>query len=459
MRHPATSYNLADLREVTIASMYQPPQTLWEVSEKLKFDEPLNADDPRYVETEKARGDFQFNALFRQLGIDPHSLTFKVSHDRLYVLFCGHRGCGKSTELRRIRDRLNDPQRFCVVFVDVVRHLDTNNLQYADMLFALAHVLFKYLEEKEIFIDSVFLKPLANWFKERIESNVKTKDFTAEIKAGGSVESGLPFLGKFFASVTNAFKVNSTYKEELRQILKNNFTDFAAAFNQLIAEAEAKLKAANKGRKLLFIVDGTDRLSEDDSKRFFITDVHQLQLITGLFVYCAPIHMIYEGNQINQIFTSIVKLPMIKLCEQDGAKLDAGYDAMLKMLYRRAAESLFDSMDTAKYLIEYSGGHPRDLLRLLSYAFGFAEGEKFDRASAEKAVKQLAMDYRRILDTKDYPLLREIDRSPLGQVSQNSDQAQSLLYNLALLEYNDYWWQSHPVVRTLQEYRAAGNLP
>ncbi len=438
---------------------YQPPQTLWEVSEKLKFDEPLNADDPRYVETEKARGDFQFNALFRQLGIDPRDLTFKASHDRLYVLFCGHRGCGKSTELRRIRDRLNDPQRFFVVFVDAVSHLDTNNLQYADMLFALARVLFERLEKAGIAIDPVFLKPLIDWFKEKIESNTELRDFASEIKAGVSVEVGLPFLGKLFASMTNVFKVNSTQKKELRQTLKNHFTEFSKAFNQLIAEAEARLKAANKGRKLLFIVDGTDRLSKDDSERFFVTDVHQLQLINGLFVYCAPIHMVYEGNQINQIFTSIIKLPMIKLCEQDGAKLDAGYDTMLRMLHRRAAESLFDSVETAKYLIEYSGGHPRDLLRLIGYAFGFAEGEKFDRVSAEKAVKQLAMDYRRILDTKDYPLLYEIDRSPLGQVSHNSDQAQSLLYNLALLEYNDYWWKSHPVVRTLKEYQAVGSVP
>ncbi|MGB5063283.1 MAG: hypothetical protein WBQ37_05915 [Candidatus Competibacter sp.] len=296
-----------------------------------------------------------------------------------------------------------------------------------------------------------------NWSQEKIVSNVELKDFASEIKAGASVEAGLLFFGKLFASATNALKVNSTHKKELRQVLKNHFTEFAEAFKQLIAAAETGLKAANQGRKLLFIVDGTDRLSKDDSERFFITDVHQLQLIDGLFVYCAPIHMIYEGNQINQIFTSIVKLPMIKLCEQDGAKLDAGYDAMLDMLYRRADPSLFDSEATAKYLIEHSGGHPRDLLRLLGYAFGFAEGDQFDRASAEKAVKQLAMDYRRILDTKDYPLLREIDQSPLGQVSQNSDQAQSLLYNLALLEYNDYWWKSHPVVRTLPEYRAASN--
>ncbi|NJM12172.1 MAG: hypothetical protein HC889_10055 [Synechococcaceae cyanobacterium SM1_2_3] len=48
------------LYEVTIFPMYQPPQTLWEVSEKLKFDVPLDADDPRYVDTESARGDFKF---------------------------------------------------------------------------------------------------------------------------------------------------------------------------------------------------------------------------------------------------------------------------------------------------------------------------------------------------------------------------------------------------------------
>ncbi|MCP5197003.1 MAG: AAA family ATPase [Gammaproteobacteria bacterium] len=437
-------------------SEYQPPQTLWEVSENLHFDEPLSPNDSRYVETDKARGDFKFNALFKQLGVDPHTLEFKVAHNRLYVLFCGHRGCGKSTELRRICNRLNDPQRFFVVFVDTVRQLDTNNLQYADMLFALAHVLFEELEKAGVSIQPIFLEPLARWFEEKIASKVEIKDLASEIKAGASVDVGLPFFSKLFASMTNALKVSSTYKDELRQVLKNHFTEFATAFNQLIAEAETQLQAANKGRKLLFIVDGTDRLSENDSQRFFIKDVHQLQLIDGLFIYCAPIRMVYEENQINQAFRVAVKLPMIKLCERDGVKLEAGYDAMRDMLYRRAAPHLFDSEATAKYLIEHSGGHPRDLLRLLSLAFGFAEGDQFDRVSAEKAVKQLAMDYRRILKTEDYRLLYGIDQLSPGQPIPNSEQAQLLLYNLALLEYNDYWWKSHPVIRTLPEYQAVG---
>lgn len=434
---------------------YQPPRTLWEVSRQLRFDEPLEATDPRFVDTRKARGNFKFDGLLKRLGIDPSSMEFKIEPDSLYIVFCGHRGCGKSTELRRLNSMLNAPDKYCVIFLDAVRQLDPNNLQYPDVLFALAKELLERLEREGIIMDAVFLERLEDWFKEHVESYANTKDLAAEVKADISVGTGVPFLVKIFASFTNWMKVNSTYKEELRRALKNSFSVFADAFNQLLVEAEFKLKKWNKGRKLLFMVDGTDRLTGEDSKRFFVTDVHQLQLIQGNFIYCAPIHMIHEDNYINQAFSRIIKLPMIKLSEKGSdVPLPEGCDAMRQMIYRRADRALFDSEATVDYLIKYSGGHPRDLLRLLNYAFEFAEGDVFDRAAAQKAVKQLATDYRRILETKDYKLLRGIDQAPADQ-TENSKEVQHLLFNLALLEYNEYWWQSHPVIRTLPEYQAA----
>jgi hypothetical protein len=30
-----------------------------------------------------------------------------------------------------------------------------------------------------------------------------------------------------------------------------------------------------------------------------------------------------------------------------------------------------------------------------------------------------------------------------------------LLYDLVLLEFNSYWWRSHPLVRTLASYQKA----
>ena len=59
-------------------------------------------------------------------------------------------------------------------------------------------------------------------------------------------------------------------------------------------------------------------------------------------------------------------LPMIKLETPDGArKVEPGYAALRELLLKRADTSLFDSTETIDYLIQYSGGNPRELLKLL----------------------------------------------------------------------------------------------
>lgn len=80
--------------------------------------------------------------------------------------------------------------------------------------------------------------------------------------------------------------------------------------------------------------------------------------------------------------------------------------------------------------------------------------ERIDGPAATSAVQRLATDYKRLLEPEDYQLLAEIDQAPLDYAPV-TPQTRRLLYNLALLEYNSFWWQSHPVVRTLPGYREA----
>ena len=141
---------------------------------------------------------------------------------------------------------------------------------------------------------------------------------------------------------------------------------------------------------------------------------------------------------------------MMKIENADGSPNEAGLEAMRNLLHRRAATSLFDG-GVDDYLIEHSGGHPRDLLRLLQFAFTHAEADRFDIESAKRAVRQAASEFRRILDPDDYKLLAGIDADPAAP--PHSDRARRLLYNLALLEYNDYYWRSHPLVRTTEDYQ------
>jgi hypothetical protein len=431
---------------------YQPPTTIWEVDRQLKFNEPLTENDPRYVHTEAGRGDFSFGPLLKTLGVNPVDLQLMLPPDKVYCVFCGHRGCGKSTELRRLRVRLDDPARFFVVFLDATVDLDPHNLRYADVLLALAKQLFGQLQAKGLPIPQVFLSNLETWFSERIASNEKTKALAAEIKTGVSGEGGIPFLFKLFGELTNAIRINSTYKEELRSVVRNSFTQFADAFNLFIGAVEDEIKRADRGRKLLFIIDDTDRLTGEDSKRFFIEDVHQLQLIKSNFVYYAPIHLLLNNIQVHQSFDHFI-LPMIKLETKGGAgRFDPGYEVLRDMVYKRADRSLFDADSTVDTIIQHSGGNPRELMKILHYAFQRTETDRFDQEAVDKAIDDLATDYRRILDTDDYRILYEIDQSP--DSDSTSERVRFLLYNLALLEYNGYWRHSHPVVRRLAAYQA-----
>ena len=435
--------------------MYEPPNDIWEVNRRLRLDEPLDgADDPRWVDTREARGSYQLHQLYRELGVDMLSSghRLRTARDRGYYLFCGHRGCGKSTELRRIRNELHIPDAYHVVFADAAEELDVNNLRYQDILLHLAGKLVKQLQENGISLDPAHLGKLEEWFAERVEKQETTREFALQVKSGAQVAPGLPFIGKLFAEMSNAFKNNSTHKMELRRTLQNYFTDFADAFNHLIDAAADAVSEDGRGHRILFVVDGTDLLRGDDAQAFFVSDVHQLRQVRGLFIYCAPIHLIYEGAATGQNFDHVFKLPMIKVADADGSRNQTGFDALREILRQRASAGLFDP-GVAEYLIDRSGGHPRDLLRLLQSAFRHARNDRFDEDSAHAAVREAATEFRRILDPEDYELLAQIDSRPT--TPPHSDRARHLLYNLALLEYNDFYCRSHPVIRATDGYGEA----
>src|SRR5215471_17048446 len=91
--------------------------------------QPLSAGDPRYVDCNDVRGNEDtvaqmFKAIFNS---DP------VTHQ----LFTGHRGCGKSTELLRLKDQLTNAG-FYVLYFAIDEYLDLNDLIYTDLLLAIA---------------------------------------------------------------------------------------------------------------------------------------------------------------------------------------------------------------------------------------------------------------------------------------------------------------------------------
>jgi hypothetical protein len=433
---------------------YAPPRHILEVLQKIEYEEALPAGDPRYVDTQEARGSEKtFGRLARKFGWDPKPDDYFAPGDK-HVLFFGHIGSGKTTELRRYARKFNDSKRFYVVEVDVLAKLDRNNLQYTEALMAMAETLLERLNGDGYELNDASLDPIRNWFASSSVSKVQSTELDAELKTGLKAGTGIPGLVKVFAQFTASFKTGSSQKNEWRAEIRNRFTTLASAFSKLIRAAESALQTAGRAERVLFLVDGTDKMRGEDTLQFFLYDAEQLLAIQTFAIYTAPLHLKYDGRLGGKLDADLV-LPMIKLYEPSGSRHEAGWAALREILLKRADRSLFASDAEIERLVEFSGGHPRELLRLLRLACEVADGI-IDAGIVEGAIRQLASDYARFLKPEDYALLRAIDAAQLN--TGNDQRAQELLFRLALLEYNDgSWRRPHPAVRTLPGF--SNSLP
>lgn len=431
---------------------YHAPTHPLEVMQKLAIDEGLKPDDPRNVDTEAARGSQKtFARLAKKVGLDPNSGDFYPA-SKSHVLIFGHTGSGKTTEIRKAGKRLSELGHHYVVEVDVLRELDRNNLSYPDVLLALAKTLLEKLEDDGKEVDAKGLEPLVRWFDEHVISRDSTRDMGMELKAGAEIGAKIPHLGKLFAAFTSSIKFNSTHKDSLRTVVRNSFTVFSEAFNNLVQQAEVSLSFGSNPKRILFIVDGTDKLNGEDTKSFFRDNTEQLLEIRSLIWYTAPIQMKFEGWFDRGKLDADLLLPMIKLHTPQGERVETGWQVMRSILLRRADQSLFASEEVIDILVGNSGGHPRELLRLLKIACELAEDTPIQREIVESACDRLGSEYRRFLTAQDYQTLAQIDHNEIH--AHSDDRINDLLFNLALFEYNDgSWRRSNPVIRRLPAYQ------
>ena len=124
---------------------------------------------------------------------------------------------------------------------------------------------------------------------------------------------------------------------------------------------------------------------------------------------------------------------------------------MRELLLRRADRNLFASDAEIDRLVGFSGGHPRELLRLLKLCCELAD-DNIDERVVERSIAQLASDYRDFLKPADYasPTL-SLTRHREATTSRRS----SCCTGWHCCRHDGTWRCSHPVVRTLEGYRIA----
>ncbi len=430
-----------------------PVQTVDEAYHACHPDLALEAGDPRYVHLTPVRGGFELSTtITRNISRTPPGYF----HQQLIT---GHRGCGKSTELKQLQARLREAGYFAV-YVDAEALLDLGDLTYLDVLVALTQELEEALRGEKIRIPPRLRRDLDEWFADIILTEEQRRDVERALEADFGVGPQVPALARMLAAITGQIRSGSSRRIEIRRQLEQNLRVFIQRLNLLVDDARVRL--VQKGWKdLVFIVDGLEKMhyaplpdGQSTHSALFVAHAEQLKSIHSHVIYTVPISLVFNANLGDAFPDPTLVIPMVKLTESDGRRLYAeGWEALFKVIARRVdVRRVFESEDLVLQLIAASGGSVRDLMRLMRLAC-YGATDCIQAAHVRRAIQELSREYDRLVQDSD------LDR--LVWIAQErrvpGDEASARLLHLRLvLEYqnDERWADLHPAVRQTPRVRA-----
>ena len=398
-------------------------------------DLPLKADDERYVDLAESRG---MKHLAKTIT---RNIKRSAEFSQVKMLFTGHRGSGKTTELFRLKKELEDNQYF-TLYMDVEELLDLGSLNYLDVLVAMVKQVQATLHENEMPISESLLNNIANWFAETIiEESTQTSD-EAAIKTEAKAGLKIPFF-KIFTGITANIKAGSSRRETVRTNLKREISTFMTFLNALINEARQTVQ--NNGFKdIVLIVDGIEKmhyeLSEEGHSthsQLFVQHAEQLRAPECHIIYTVPISLAYNQN-LGADFDSIIVLPMVKTDNK-------GTEDLIDVIKQRVdIDHVFENREILEQLTKVSGGVVRDLMRLIRLSTD-TDKEKITQEEVNYAINTLKKEYDRLIRSDDIKSFKEIVKTKRVQ----ADETLSRLLNFRLvLEYQngERWADLHPII-------------
>ncbi|RMF33035.1 MAG: ATP-binding protein [Chloroflexi bacterium] len=426
--------------------MSYPAQTVDDTYHACHPELPLEPGDPRYVPLTPVRGGFDLSIVVAQCIQRTRPPTF---HRQLVT---GHRGSGKSTELKHLQARLRDA-RYFAVYLDVETVLDLGDITYLDVLVAIARALDDAVRAEKIRLSHKLLEDLDRWFAETVLTEEQRRDVTGSLKAEFGVGPKVPLLSRMLVAITGQFQSGSSRRVEIRRTLERELSVFLQRLNDLINDARTRL--ARKGWKdLVVIVDGLEKMhyavlpdGQSTHSAFFVAHAEQLKSPCCHIVYTVPISLVFNVNLGDAFPDPAVVIPMVKLTEKDGlTPYEEGRQALFEMIRRRVeVETVFEDPDTVWQLIEASGGSVRDLMRLVRLAC-YGATERITPAHVKQAIRSLILEYDRLLKEDYLDRLRQVAKQ--RYLPQDELSAQLLHHRLVLEYVNDERWANlHPAVR------------
>jgi hypothetical protein len=366
------------------------------------------------------------------------------------LLFTGHVGSGKSTELNKLATHLK--HQFFIVNLDVRQSLNLSDLTYVDVLLGLATALFRRATEEDVLKRAPAQVAAGVWEDVSlfIEKTIFGPVRLPALKGEASLSAKVNLLAAEFEA---KFSQESSTREAVRERMESRVAALVDKLDFVAQQVRDQYK-----RPVLFFIENTDKPDLARAHQLFFDHTHTLTNFQAAAIYTFPVGLRYSPDfaLVKDRFDYDFVLPNIKVSDRDGSEAERGIACLREAVEKRADLALFDPAALDR-MVRASGGLVRTLIRLIQSAAVYALSQGHERIapeSAQAAIAEEEADYIAALSAADYEVLA----TRMRDKELSSDEGvQRLLQSRALMEYANGtpWCDVHPVIRDLVRERTA----
>jgi len=402
-----------------------------------------------YIDFSSVRGSDIIKELLRTILLSSDSPSCQ--------LFTGHIGCGKSTELLRLKYEL-EREKYHVVYFESDKDLDIGDVDVSDILLAIARQVSKTLEEIGINLNPPFFTNLFAYVSNALKIPLNITRF--ELSVG-------------IAKIASEAKHSPTVRQQLRAYMEPRTGGMLDAINEELLQPAIK-RLQEKGKKgLVVLVDNLDRIDNvrkpsgrTQPEYLFLDRGEQLKKLDCYVVYTVPLTLLFSGELLpltNRFGSKPKLLPMVPVQRNDGSDHLEGIALLQQMVLARAFPNLnavqrleraievFDAPETLDRLCRISGGHMRHLMVLLNSCLQ-RDDPPISRDTLESVIRDFRDEFTLAVSDEQWKLMREVHtRKTIGEEGIY----QELMRRLYVYEYRDSqgrWFDVNPALLETREF-------
>ncbi|MBA7711938.1 hypothetical protein ES703_120906 [subsurface metagenome] len=364
------------------------------------------------------------------------------------LFFTGHRGAGKTVQVYRLIEKLENHSMFLPFYLDIKSTFDPINLEYTDIIFGIVSSVYESYtnvpSEENLMIgydgESKLTSNVKNRFKKWGEQTIKETKQVAEMGAG------LELSTRFFPWLKAKLKASKETATISRKIIESTIDDLIKLYNDLVSEIEKEEK-----KKVIVIIDGMDKIDYSKAKSILTLSYDKLLQPQSSLIYVIPVSVSYQMNmfEVEEKICRIDNCPIFDPPGQFEEFNDKAKEFCEDVIYKRLEKSKnLIPGDALREFLKTSAGVVRLLISTVQKSSEKARernSQIIEPQDVEKVSKDQTYFFKQVLTySEDFQekkreralkICKEIKNSPCD--IPMDDIIGPLVHNLMVIEYPD----------------------